>query len=311
MRHAWPHSLTVRLDGVETARVEPPAEGHKRSDAPLEVPHASLTAGALYSLQVDAEEGPSGVAISDLVLCVAHTAPCAGGLAGLQAACLQRPRLCREEATELWDSLRSSEIQDPDAGLECASPWLQPLVCPLSCERLRLPARGRGCRHLRCFELEAYLATASRVAFPRRWRCPVCDRRLPPEDLVVCGFTGELLQQAPPDAAAVPLEPVLREKPRRNAAAGGSAPPGGGPEPPGVRRAVETREFLPPGDRPLLEPRRQRRRWRRGIVRWPPTAAGEPSEQVEAPAARCWGSRLRPRGGQAEARALAPTLSLD
>ena len=46
------------------------------------------------------------------------------------------------------------------------------LKCPISGKRMSLPARGQECKHLQCFDLEAYL----RLNGDRgSWKCPVCQ----------------------------------------------------------------------------------------------------------------------------------------
>jgi len=93
-----------------------------------------------------------------------------------------------------------------EAGVECASSWSQPLICPITCERLCVPARGRACQHFRCFELEAYLVSTSRAVFHQRWRCPLCSVWLPPRDLLLCGLTQRLLEGGDARVTEVPLE---------------------------------------------------------------------------------------------------------
>ena len=45
------------------------------------------------------------------------------------------------------------------------------LKCPITRQRLRLPARGCECRHIQCFDLESFLQmNCDRPS----WRCPVC-----------------------------------------------------------------------------------------------------------------------------------------
>jgi hypothetical protein len=46
-----------------------------------------------------------------------------------------------------------------------------PLACPLSLARMRVPARGSGCSHERCFDLDTFLQTCHRSGV---WECPIC-----------------------------------------------------------------------------------------------------------------------------------------
>ena len=52
------------------------------------------------------------------------------------------------------------------------------LKCPLTFRRMALPARGADCRHLQCFDLEAFLRLEGQQ------RCPVCNKPLAVLDAV-------------------------------------------------------------------------------------------------------------------------------
>ncbi|KAI1701599.1 MIZ/SP-RING zinc finger domain-containing protein [Ditylenchus destructor] len=46
------------------------------------------------------------------------------------------------------------------------------LICPLTKERIGVPARYRNCRHLQCFDLEGFFAMKSKKNF---LNCPICN----------------------------------------------------------------------------------------------------------------------------------------
>lgn len=202
--HVWPHCVSVAVNDTEVARVEPPKTGQKRrADAPIRI--EPVTSSHDWSLEVRAELEP-GQWSSEFVLCVVRLAP-AYPLSSLLTDCLAQPVMTPAEARKLWDQLHGCA----DSAVECATPLLQPLVCPLTRERMQQPARGVACQHLRCFDLQAYLETSARAVFHRRWRCPVCDLPLPPKQLIICGLTTALLEQADAGIAAMPLEPALQQ----------------------------------------------------------------------------------------------------
>jgi hypothetical protein len=58
---------------------------------------------------------------------------------------------------------------------------------------MTLPARGHDCRHLQCFDLEAFLKSNGERQ-PAAWRCPVCNRSAALETLEVDQFTWSVLQ---------------------------------------------------------------------------------------------------------------------
>jgi len=257
--HTWPRSLAVFVEGAQVARIDPPREGSRRGDAPLEISEHLHRTGGAFVLRIEADGGAHRVA--DFAIAAVRTAP-RRSTSELLAECLARPPAPFREAAELWSYLRCAEEGCTEPEVECATPWLQPLSCPLTRERLRVPSRGSACRHLRCFELEAYLVTSVAMAFHRRWRCPVCDLRLPPSDLVVCALTARLLQSAGAEATSVPLEARSFEE-----------------EASAARRR-----------------RSGKRRWRHSALR-PPGAETVAAAKPQPPAA--WGHRLRAGWGMA------------
>lgn len=58
------------------------------------------------------------------------------------------------------------------------------LRCPLSFERISIPAKGRACKHFQCFDLQAYLEFSRQQNV---WCCPCCARptSLSCHDLVI------------------------------------------------------------------------------------------------------------------------------
>merc|ERR1711972_16145 len=134
---------------------------------------------------------------SEFVVCaVIVSQPC--GPEALLSQCLLQASLTIQQTADLWALLNS------DCTVECASPWRHSLVCPLTQERMRIPARGIKCKHISCFDLEAYVSMCARTAFQRRWFCPVCHRSLPAPELAVCDFTKVVLDQTL-GVTAVPL----------------------------------------------------------------------------------------------------------
>lgn len=232
-RHRWPQSLAIFLHGKEAARIDAPTEGRRRAEAPLDLsPH--LQSVDVHRLRIEACGGDR--VISDFVVCIVRTGASRTVHDLVNEARMSTP-FSMQETAQLWMSLRRGEHPPEEDGVECSSPWEQPLLCPLTREHLGLPARGRACRHVQCFDLEAYLRTSVATTFHRRWHCPICDSWLPPCDLAVCSLTSELLQKADKGTLAMPLEAVF---------AGTMTSLGGGP----VMQPVEA----------------CRRRWRRHVL---------------------------------------------
>jgi hypothetical protein len=76
------------------------------------------------------------------------------------------------------------------------------LACPISMERIKTACIGRDCRHMQCFDLDAYLHVNSTIlCLASRWKCPVCYGFVRPVDLVLDPFTRSVL-----DATEVRLD---------------------------------------------------------------------------------------------------------
>ena len=65
-----------------------------------------------------------------------------------------------------------SSSSKASGGGRSSDPVRVSLKCPISGKRMALPARGQDCKHLQCFDLEAYL----RLNGDRgSWKCPICQ----------------------------------------------------------------------------------------------------------------------------------------
>lgn len=55
-----------------------------------------------------------------------------------------------------------------------------------------IPARGRDCEHLQCFNLETYIEM-TRAMSPKRWKCPICKKKC--FDLLVDCYQLQILEE--------------------------------------------------------------------------------------------------------------------
>merc|ERR1712194_953881 len=80
------------------------------------------------------------------------------------------------------------------------------LSCPITLVKLSIPARGRNCDHVQCFDLLTFLSSNS---FPsaRRWRCVFCEKFTPVNELVVCQMFKSMLEKFNND-----IEPGCKDK---------------------------------------------------------------------------------------------------
>ena len=67
-----------------------------------------------------------------------------------------------------------------------------PLICSLTTEPIRVPARGIFCRHFQCFDLYNFVYLIAQAANPR-WLCPLC--RLPAYELRIDSVLSAILSE--------------------------------------------------------------------------------------------------------------------
>jgi hypothetical protein len=98
------------------------------------------------------------------------------------------------------DGLGENELED---GVEEVD-TLVSLKCPLSLERYELPARGRNCAHLTCFNLETYLMFSQQSGI---WQCPWCYKGLPCEEIEINLQMAAILRETDGEIAQIRVHP--------------------------------------------------------------------------------------------------------
>uniref|UniRef100_A0A7S0L034 SP-RING-type domain-containing protein n=1 Tax=Coccolithus braarudii TaxID=221442 RepID=A0A7S0L034_9EUKA len=68
------------------------------------------------------------------------------------------------------------------------------LLCPLTRMRIGTPARSERCRHVECFDLDAYLQCQRSSRTPK-WQCPICSADARPRRLRICAWFESALTQ--------------------------------------------------------------------------------------------------------------------
>uniref|UniRef100_A0A182MRW5 SP-RING-type domain-containing protein n=1 Tax=Anopheles culicifacies TaxID=139723 RepID=A0A182MRW5_9DIPT len=80
--------------------------------------------------------------------------------------------------------------KDPLAAEASATSAKVSLKCTVTSKRITLPARGHDCKHIQCFDLEAYLALNCERG---NWRCPVCNKPALTEGLEIDQYMWAIL----------------------------------------------------------------------------------------------------------------------
>lgn len=92
--------------------------------------------------------------------------------------------------------------QDDDDDIQFGQSRLR-LKDPLASMRLTRPVRSTKCSHLSCFEPKWWILTNEKHP---QWNCPLCGRELRFDELIVDGFTLEILATVPEDYDEVVIE---------------------------------------------------------------------------------------------------------
>lgn len=77
------------------------------------------------------------------------------------------------------------------------------LVDPLVLSRIRLPIRSLQCTHLQCFDAEFFYSMMEQTP---TWMCPVCNKKLNPQQLAIDGYMQSILEIMPTSIDSVIIE---------------------------------------------------------------------------------------------------------
>mmetsp|Transcript_116244 Transcript_116244/g.183766 ORF Transcript_116244/g.183766 Transcript_116244/m.183766 type:complete len:425 (+) Transcript_116244:53-1327(+) len=270
-KHIWPYSMVVSVDNCEVFIVHPPLDGKVRHDAPLQLQCPRPADSHILEIKAHQKHGHKH---SEFVCCLVRVSS-ASSISDLVQTCVSGPSIAYQETLASWTHLRDQA----NSAVECSSPWVHPLQCPLTRERMRIPARGKKCEHITCFDLEAYLTTVARASFHRRWYCPVCGCPLPFAELLICDFTKHWLSQAAPDITGLPMESVCNYMYKAPAVVSQTKP-------------SSTQAQVAVSNSSSLEITSNRKRvWKQGTLAQSQDAANEDSK-------RSWGRRVKPNAGR-------------
>eukprot|EP00127_Corallochytrium_limacisporum_P005212 Clim_evm29s201 gene=Clim_evmTU29s201 len=102
---------------------------------------------------------------------------------------LQERRMVSKEQTLAFIAKRHGNDTEDEDMLECKE--IISLKCPIMFTRIKLPARGKECNHLGCFDATNYLMMNENRP---TWNCPLCHKIVTYSDMVVCMWTMDVLK---------------------------------------------------------------------------------------------------------------------
>ncbi|KAI0001837.1 PINIT domain-containing protein [Russula vinacea] len=86
---------------------------------------------------------------------------------------------------------QAAEADDDDI---VAGPQKTSLKCPLSYCRIKTPCRSSHCIHVQCFDALSWFSVNEQTT---TWSCPVCEKSISSDDLIVDGYFNSILESTP------------------------------------------------------------------------------------------------------------------
>lgn len=198
-RQVWPKELRVMVNMATVQRIDEPKRLKKRRDEPIDLTVFLHTGRNQVQLSIT-EPNPQNFVLA-IVACTGLTDK------GLSSKVPTSPIGASKERTLRILNVKSDIIADDMSGHR-----LIDLRCPISLDRIITPAHGVDCEHVRCFDLDSYIAvnrTTSNINL--RWKCPVCYKVVFPDKLVVDSFFQSILATAAADVTEVRINIVTGE----------------------------------------------------------------------------------------------------
>lgn len=183
----WPKSMVFKANHKKVFTIKEPQAGHKRRDIPKKI--SPYLKPGVNSFEVSLKDEY----VQRYAVALVRTSPQVPRDLTKRIQYKTADR-CKQH---LVDLMFSSTLEGCVEDFQSAVADRSRLVCPITLTRIQTPARGHKCRHLQCFDLEAYLVSNQRIsAFNKRWLCPVCDLVLkPPEDLIIDAYHLQILSE--------------------------------------------------------------------------------------------------------------------
>ncbi|CAR24742.1 SUMO ligase SIZ1 [Lachancea thermotolerans CBS 6340] len=125
---------------------------------------------------------------------------------------LRHPKIVKPATLQY---LKETLSEDEDEDLVTTS-TVMTLQCPISYCRMRYPSKSVYCQHLQCFDSLWFIESQQQIP---TWHCPVCQKKIKIEDLALCEFVEEIIQQCDEEVEQVEIsrdgtwKPVFEDDP--------------------------------------------------------------------------------------------------
>lgn len=161
------------------------------------------------------------------------------------------------ERVRLWVMEHRPDRVSKKDTLRCVEPPVLKLTDCTSLLRIEQAARGSGCEHLQCFDLNSYIHTMRNIPPKHAWCCPICDKPTPLHQLRLDAFAQSVIDSTASNVTEVLVadngkfevsatedafqdssdEEALKAEQAAHAAAAGAAPPAPRPQAPQLSQA--------------------------------------------------------------------------
>ncbi|CAI4845943.1 CBM_collapsed_G0053990.mRNA.1.CDS.1 [Saccharomyces cerevisiae] len=125
---------------------------------------------------------------------------------------LKRPKIIKQATTAYIK--RTLNEQDDDDIITTST--VLSLQCPISCTRMKYPAKTDQCKHIQCFDALWFLHSQSQVP---TWQCPICQHPIKFDQLKISEFVDNIIQNCNEDVEQVEISVDGSWKPIHNSSA--------------------------------------------------------------------------------------------
>eukprot|EP00931_Biecheleriopsis_adriatica_P043876 TRINITY_DN25070_c0_g1_i2.p1 TRINITY_DN25070_c0_g1~~TRINITY_DN25070_c0_g1_i2.p1 ORF type:complete len:707 (-),score=162.99 TRINITY_DN25070_c0_g1_i2:143-2263(-) len=197
----WPRQLHFFANGAEVFAIQPPEEGHKRRDVPMNAtPGLKGAQNAIRVRMVD--DDCSGFAMA-VLLTAPQSIPTLTAQVQRCDEVIARQRICEllsKQAAKNYAAAGDGDGED----IVCLTSDKLSLKCPITMDRVKDPVRGQHCQHMQCFSREAYMMSNRQMgAFNKRWVCPLCTLVVRPSDLCFDSYVSKVIALTSEDVEEV------------------------------------------------------------------------------------------------------------
>ncbi|EDO06443.1 MIZ/SP-RING zinc finger family protein [Babesia bovis T2Bo] len=198
--HQWPKTFEFHVNGEVVHRVKEPVFGHNRKDNPVRVTYAIRS--GINHIEIRATSGETTAPGYLIVLMVCRRV----SVDQIVSSIKKKRHMAAGPAKEHLLSMMNDHCEDDEVICLDKGHKIE-LNCPITLDRMTIPARGKHCKHLQCFDLRAYLHVMHNMStFSARWRCPECPLIVKPIDLFIDGYVESILSSVSRSVSTVHLD---------------------------------------------------------------------------------------------------------